>query len=398
MNNNPTRLSVKIAAVCVVIAFTCVAIEALSWAAYLTRDYIGLLVRDVLPPNELQLDPYEMADPENAGHWRLRPGYDASIDKVIAGKKASNKWLGIKALREVNNAPKGNKNLAINSAGFKGDEIEATHRCPRILAIGDSVTFGLGAISYPLFMSQYFARENIGVEVVNGGVEGYAPRNALLELNAYTALKPEIIVIYLGWNAMFLAANDASMYDPTFKTLWLLRRIRYVISKLFSNQNAVASAQFKRQLNAISSDPEIARWRQLPTPFLPDVIKLVSELRKTGAEVYVVNLFGLYQSDRQPSEKALSIGHLPLAMDNSFSFAAMTDRYNEDITTLVGKAGAKVIDFQAWGRQNLQPPEAYFFDSVHFNSVGLERVGAFLAQQLVQKVKALPKHCSLEGK
>jgi len=117
-----------------------------------------------------------------------------------------------------------------------------------------------------------------------------------------------------------------------------------------------------------------------------------------GARVYLINLFGLFQEDSEPSQRALQIGHLPNWTDNPYVFAAVTETYNQYLSTLADNEHVKLINLRSWARGTLQPPEDYFFDSVHFNRDGLRKIADFLASALNTSVLELNKSCSVDRK
>jgi hypothetical protein len=116
--------------------------------------------------------------------------------------------------------------------------------------------------------------------------------------------------------------------------------------------------------------------------FLPDVVRIVDEMRAGGSEVVLVTLPGLYSSDRDPSPRALEIGHLPTFTDNPFVVARMAERYNDRLRALARERGLALVDLDAWCRRELQPTEAHFVDSVHLDERAQERAGVFLARAL----------------
>jgi len=109
---------------------------------------------------------------------------------------------------------------ALNSEGFRGGEWGA--KPPgvfRILALGDSCTFGLIAREnfgfvkqpYPLKLQRLVERR-IGedrVEVLNAGVPGYNSFHGVLLLRTRLRdLDPDLITVRYGWNDQFLSARD----------------------------------------------------------------------------------------------------------------------------------------------------------------------------------------------
>ena len=95
------------------------------------------------PP--LDLDPYEMASEKSHAHWVLRPGHKSTIEIFIADKEALKRTLTARILKEK--IPGSNNSLVeimrVNEDGFVGDALDTTREFPRILMLGDSVTFGV---------------------------------------------------------------------------------------------------------------------------------------------------------------------------------------------------------------------------------------------------------------
>ncbi len=374
-----------------IVAFGVVSLEALAWVAYYSRDYLSKIIHFPINPSES----YKIAASDINGHWRLRPNYNATHDEIVAEKKASNKWLGVKAIEQIDAHKRNENGLSINAHGFRGPKIDENHLCPRILTIGDSVTFGIGSLTYPQFMREYFNSQNVGVEVINAGVEGYSPKNALYEVETYKALKPEIVTIYIGWNALFSLHKGDYSEQPISKIPWLLHRVSYVFEQLFDDTYAKASHAYSRPLTPVQSDPDIGFWSGINPIFMNDIDLLIKEMKSSGAQVYLVSLFGLFQSDQIPNKKALDIGHLPLETDNPYVLAAMTNAFNEHLYTLSQSNNVKYIDLYKWGRQNLKPIDDYFFDSVHLNAKGLERVGHYIALEILKSNKLVHNNCAV---
>lgn len=107
--------------------------------------------------------------------------------------------------------------VPLNSDGFRGDEWGAKRpRVYRILALGDSCTFGLlqretyGFVAqpYPLKLQRLVERR-IGadrVEVLNAAVPGYNSYQGVLLLRTRLRdLDPDLITVRYGWNDHFLS-------------------------------------------------------------------------------------------------------------------------------------------------------------------------------------------------
>jgi|TARA_Y100000294_G_scaffold75165_2_gene70825 hypothetical protein len=217
------RLSVKITAGILFLVAVAGLFETAARVVFTYREVIrsnpvfsGLIQRS------LNLDPYEMPSPHGVYHWVLRPGYKATQEKLVAQKKKAGRDLGAGVLQADVNDPGGKRKTVsrINADGFKGPELDKTHVRPRILALGDSITFGIGARDYPRRLEAGLNRRGIPVELVNGGVEGYSPHNLLYEIERYnTALRALAFRRRLGlidlekWSVQALQPRESFFSD-----------------------------------------------------------------------------------------------------------------------------------------------------------------------------------------
>ena len=183
----------------------------------------------------LALNSYQVPDPRHATMWRLQPNYVETIGSGIAAKKASGHVLGAKYLGERAKAlalPEDEIRIRINSDGYRGPEIDKRHARVRILTIGDSMTFGtLERSTYPRSLQRELQSLGRDVEVVNGGVEGYGPRQAVLRLDDFKSLEPEVVTIFIGWNALFSEGEALGPGLPLGERLYLLRVARLAFEK-----------------------------------------------------------------------------------------------------------------------------------------------------------------------
>lgn len=373
------KFKIQFSALICVLVLWLAAIEGIAWVAFFYGPNVGKTAL-------WALDPYEVEAQDIPGHWRLRPGYNMSKEELIAAKLTSGKWLGAEAIRADTERTSVAGRFSINTYGFKGPPINTTKGCPRIIAIGDSVTFGIGTLSYPMFMQQRFDQAGIDVEVINAGVEGYTPTNSLYEMERYLGLQPDIAIVLIGWNELYRLDRYS-----LFKTPWLMRRAGIALTQIIDNDNDAATQFYEKKLNAHPDDAEIQTWSETSLPFVEDIEVLSERLKESGAKVYLVSLFSLFNSSTRPSDKALKKGHLPEFTDNPYVLKAITENYNRKLKILAQKLSLSFIDLNSWGQEQLIPVDNYFFDSVHFNVDGLEQVGFFLADAIANTF-AFPKH------
>ncbi|MGB2706121.1 MAG: SGNH/GDSL hydrolase family protein [Candidatus Omnitrophota bacterium] len=92
--------------------------------------------------------------------------------------------------------------VRINNYGFRGGDIDKNKRLgvPRVMVIGDSFTFGVGAEedeTIPFLIEKYLADEGKRTEVINAGFGSYSPLLHYLRVrDEFLQFKPDI-VLYL---------------------------------------------------------------------------------------------------------------------------------------------------------------------------------------------------------
>jgi lysophospholipase L1-like esterase len=119
--------------------------------------------------------------------WKLRPG----LDKLRVQGRVKEKRVDF--------------TVSTNSFGLRSPEIEAKQGRFRILAIGDSCTFGLGVDdheTWPAKLEQLLnQRFSGGVEVINAGVPGYSSYQGRRFLKtAGLDLQPDLVIVSFGFN------------------------------------------------------------------------------------------------------------------------------------------------------------------------------------------------------
>jgi hypothetical protein len=100
----------------------------------------------------------------------------------------------------------------INSYGFRGPEItkEKPHDVYRIFVVGGSTVFGTGSMSDNTTISGFLQKKfddanlNKRVEVINAGIsDAYSAREVYYIKNKLLEFKPDLFIIYDGWNDSF---------------------------------------------------------------------------------------------------------------------------------------------------------------------------------------------------
>ena len=274
------------------------------------------------------------------------------------------------------------KAFRVDQDGFKGPEIDPDHRLPRILNVGDSCTFGVGVYDYPTAIRRALNANGPRAEVVNGGVQGYAPKNVIYELDRYLALKPEIVTIYLGWNALFMSNPWPDAWENRLRSIWLAKKAWEAVMSRIEGHRARALRLRRKTLVPRRDDPGVAALDDYVPPFMPRIERIIEAFEDAGSQVVLVTLPGLFSMDEDPTPRALELGHLPEFTNNPFVLAKLTERYNDALRRLAKRRKLQLIDLAKWAAKNLRPRDAYFTDSVHMRVPAQGRVGIFMAKRL----------------
>ena len=347
----------RFTAVFVVLLCASLLAEGLSRLVFAYQDELsGSSVLSNLVRGEMVLDPYEIASPTIGGHWRLRVGYPFS------------------------NVSK--NQFRINQDGMRGPEIDQDHIRPRMLLLGDSVTFGLANETYPRTIDKVLNETGLSVEVINGGVEGYAPRNLLYEIDRYVSLRPEVVTIFIGWNALYSPILWLEKNEQTVRTLWFIRNLKRSLYRQFKGERAYATEMLARTPLPVAQSSEVMYADKYSPNFLGKIEEIIDRFQANGSRVFLLTLPGLFVNNEKPTMKALKIGHLPAFTVNPYVLAKITQRYNQSLRNLAARRGLGLIDLASWSERNLSPREDFFSDSVHLTREGLIRIGTYIAEQI----------------
>ncbi len=334
----------------------------------------------------LNMDVYEEEDPNKPGNWRLRRSTDWTLQDLIHDKEARGAVLGaahLKETAELYQISDDEVAFKVNKHGFKGPEIDMGHSKKRILTIGDSCTFGswVDRFSYPRSMERKLNVMGHSVEVVNAGVEAYSPKNVLYRIEEFKSLKPDIVTVYIGWNAIYV--------DPAAErgvsTLAIVRLLNIAwerISMLDETEQERALRMYERRKNPDRDAQEVVELDSYTPSFIDDVESIIKEMLAEDSRVALITLPGLFTLDEPPSEAALKIGHLPAFTNNPYVLAKMAARYNDLLEIMAQKYDLPLIDLDLWSRVALQPRADFFTDSVHLTEQGQMMLGEQLAKEM----------------
>ena len=366
-------------------AFTIVVFVSVSILEITARLIIGLT--ETLRPfphiakmvnGTVSFDAYEMASEIYTYHWSLKPG---SFEKCVKSNDEIREDFCF--------------DIDVNSDGYRGANIPHQPSGTRILAIGDSVTFGLSDIDFPSELERLLPNGGGNVKVINAGVEGYRTRNALLEFNRHKRVKADYVILFIGWNDIFAVPPgnglfDFFLIDDAFR--YIAIRAKQFISGKWQEAKQIA--------DRVATDETDADEKQFaPIIYEPVFFQQIELLTQAhvanGSCVVIVTLPGLFVDHQNPGGKAKRMGHLPRYTEHYSVLASLTKIYNRHLKSLEEKlSNVVVFDAAEWSINALHPRDQNFSDSVHMSKDGLQKISAFFASQFDGNSRLVSSACS----
>ncbi len=194
--------------------------------------------------------------------WALRPGLSLPVTGQINGHALA-------------------FHVSTNELGLRGGPVPPKGDALRILAIGDSCTFGVGVgdeATWPARLQALMRRGGARVEVINAGVPGYTAYQGLQYLRTRgLALKPDLVAATFGFND---ADSWASRSDV--ETAEALKRRGWDAPLMHSRLYASLKALADRLRPAPPVHPG-GRPRLSPSEFTGALVQIGEATRHGGA-------------------------------------------------------------------------------------------------------------------
>lgn len=246
----------------------------------------------------------------------------------------------------------------------------------RVLAIGDSCTFGAADADtpYPAQLERRLRSHppaSFDYQVINAGVEGLDSTEALGRLDyALEAASPDVVLIYLGWNDLMKFAprsqSRAALLSGLWRaidSLWLVRGLRKLV---YFHLRAEFGTPV---LGAASLTGRFETFR--PGYFEENLRALIERTRAAGARPVLLTLPHSLRPDLDRAATASRLIQFPYFQggDRLGDFLALIERYNEAIRRVGEQTGVPIVDL-ARRFAAITDPSVYFTDTLHPNARG----------------------------
>ncbi len=282
--------------------------------------------------------------------------------------------------------------LVINSKGFRGREFTPLPApgFVRILAIGDSCTFGTvatvstGEPAYPERLETLLNTKGSGrYEVINAGVEGYDSRLAKRRLELALKYRPTVVLLYIGWNDIYATDPSASTQQRTSiaqsrliyrsYALRILGRLAFEIrkgwNKLFGDTPREKALHAARNF--------------YPAEYLGRLREMIQLARSQDASVVVLTLPNIFGP--RTSQEDLRRAHYPWFSHDPEVVRALAENYNDRIRRVAEEEHVALADTAAT-IDAIPDKGKLFADAYHMYGPGHQILAERLAWTIRDKV------------
>lgn len=268
------------------------------------------------------------------------------------------------------------------STSFLGEGVPSErHGRAVIVCLGASTTFGhvVGAAQvWPGVMRDTLRALNVAAVVVNAGVPGYGSRQLLLRYRSQiAALRPDIIVVYEGWNRTGIL-RDSSAWEPFgIGAAGPMDRALLALAEHSQLAREVLGTLYRRRQLALAGwrpDPFAAAWEA-------DMDSLVREIAAHGQRPMVVLYPALYHDGMSSADLSLYApkGWKGRRFDRGMLVEIRAK--HAALRRIAATEGTVLLDVDsAFAGLHAQQRTDLFLDEMHPSAAGHARIGGLAAR------------------
>ena len=245
-----------------------------------------------------------------------------------------------------------------NAMGFRGTDFPPKTDRPRILALGNSCTFGWGVTEDSVYTAD-LQRMLPAFDVLNCGAPGYSSYQGKILLHEVAPkLKPDIALIMFGWNDHWPAGHGITDKEQRFPPQWAL--------DIQNHLSALATYKALRQLSLRLAGGEakqsrmdqLSGARRVPlTDFRDNLREMITYCREKGITPVLLI----------PPIASLS-NYFPGKTVSAFH--DLHRSYQRAIAAVGANENVRVIDLQPAFDTRTDLYDNAANDAIHFNATG----------------------------
>jgi len=283
------------------------------------------------------------------------------------------------------------REFRINSKGFVGPEFDdqPSPDVYRIIALGDSCTFGLWQMVYPSLLERLLndSGSSRRFEVINAGIEGYNSTFALGRIrDELLRYRPKLMIIYIGWND--LMKTDPANASRVDAYRWLADLLdRSYLIKAYKKLLYVYLIPLIFPPSTIVNGEGVRAFDNfVPTRYRSNLEDMIRLLQSHNIEILLVTLPTVVRSGMTAEELRRAHVFFPYFAGayGVSQLLSLHAAYNRTIIEISRRQGVELIDLAA-RFELVRDKTSYFWDTMHPSEKG----HALIADTLFRRIKEL---------
>ncbi len=277
--------------------------------------------------------------------------------------------------------------IRINKHGFRGPELAGGEKI-RIMCIGDSSTFGppVEKNTYPHIVQTKLVKRRLSrsAEVINAGVSGHSTYNMLFRINRLLRYKPDVVILYAGFNDMFDEAADR--YEDNrrpYSSYWHFLEKKNLRFHLMAKILEAAGYTDRKPIPLTYAPDEF-----VPFNFEYNLRRLLRAIMNASAQPVLISLPKLIpDAPSKLSAKDTAKALLPdFIEDGDYdSFLKIYRSYDNIVKQISSETDVPLLDADQAFEDAGDSRGSLFEDIRHLTPAGYKLLGEFVVKSLIDK-------------
>ena len=258
----------------------------------------------------------------------------------------------------------------LNSLGLRGDDIQKIKDRPRLIALGNSCTFGWGVTDEEVFTAQLDGLLHNNYEVINAGVPGYTSfQGKIFYESVLEELQLDILLVLFAWNDQWLAANDIPDKEQKFPPEFII-----LAQNLLSHLHSYRLLK-RWLLVTLEKDPDSLFSRNQP-------------VARVGLDDFYENLKSICRQAQNNGARPVLLTSPVPSLERYFvpgsvsPLHAYHEKYNRTIRQLAQDEHLAIVDLALEFDQYPGLFDDAAYDPIHFNARGHRLAAELIARKI----------------